>query len=60
MTNRRPMQLRLPQDAKSWIEEQAEAYASSQNSEVVRSIRERIERETKYREYHNAVRPEGN
>lgn len=56
-TKIRQMQLRLPDDAKSWIKEQAEANASSQNSEVVRSIRERMEREAKYREYHNSVRP---
>lgn len=53
------LQIRLPHDAKSWIEEQAAANASSQNSEVVRSIRERMEREAKYREYHNSVRPIG-
>ena len=51
------MQVRLPADAKAWIEDQAVVNASSQNSEVVRSIRERMEREARYREYHNSVRP---
>jgi len=38
------LQLRLPPDLKSWIEAQAEANAVSQNSEIVRAIRERMER----------------
>ncbi|MDD9745517.1 Arc family DNA-binding protein [Marinovum sp. PR37] len=36
------MQLRLPPDLKRWIEEQAEANGSSQNSEVIRAVRERM------------------
>ena len=40
------LQLRLPPDLKSWIEEQAEANAASQNSEIVRAIRERMQRES--------------
>lgn len=38
------MRLRLPQEDKDWIEAQAKRNASSRNSEVVRSIRERRER----------------
>lgn len=45
MKNRKPLQLRLPPDMKSWIEEQAEANAASQNSEIVRAVRERMQRE---------------
>jgi len=40
------LQLRLPPDLKSWIEEQAAANAASQNSEIVRAIRERMQRES--------------
>ena len=36
------MQLRLPPDAKAFIEAQARENASSQNSEIVRAIRERM------------------
>lgn len=43
---RKAMQLRLPDDLKAWISEQADKNASSQNSEVIRSIRERMERTT--------------
>lgn len=45
MTARKPMQLRLPPDLKAWIEAQAETNASSQNSEIVRAVRERMERQ---------------
>lgn len=46
MTDRRPMQLRLPADLKAWIAAQAEKNASSQNSEVIRAVRERMDRES--------------
>lgn len=36
---------RLPEDVKSWIAAEARRNASSQNSEVVRSIRERMDRQ---------------
>jgi Arc/MetJ-type ribon-helix-helix transcriptional regulator len=36
--------LRLPQDLKDWVEEEARRNGSSQNSEVVRALRERMER----------------
>ena len=44
MTNRKPFQLRLPDDLKAWIEEQARLNGASQNSEVIRALRERMER----------------
>ncbi len=39
--------LRLPPDAKAFIEMEAQKNASSQNSEIVRCIRERMDRERK-------------
>ncbi|RKE93700.1 Arc family DNA-binding protein [Sulfitobacter guttiformis] len=44
MTTRKPLQLRLPPDQKDWIAAQAAANVSSQNSEIIRAIRERMER----------------
>ena len=44
MTERKALPLRLPIDLKRWIEEQAEANGSSQNSEVIRAVRERMVR----------------
>jgi predicted HicB family RNase H-like nuclease len=44
MSERRPLQLRLPPDLKEWIAAQALANVSSQNSEIIRAIRERMER----------------
>lgn len=38
------LQLRLPAGLKRWIEDQAAKNGSSQNSEVIRAIRERMER----------------
>lgn len=35
---------RLPSDIKVFIERQSERYGSSMNSEIVRSIRERMDR----------------
>ena len=37
-------QMRLPREMKDWIAAQAAANVSSQNSEIIRSIRERMER----------------
>ena len=45
MTKPTPMQLRLPPDLKDWIAAQAKINGSSQNSEVIRAIRERMERQ---------------
>ena len=47
MTDRpglKPLQLRLPTELKAWIAAQAAKNASSQNSEIVRAVRERMER----------------
>lgn len=44
MADRQPMQLRLPNDVKDWLAQEAARNGSSQNSEVIRSIRERMER----------------
>lgn len=43
MDQRKPMQLRLPPDLKRWIEEEAERNGCSQNSEVIRAVRERMD-----------------
>lgn len=45
MTDRKPLQLRLPSDVKAWIEFQAEKNMSSQNSEIVRAVRLAMSRE---------------
>lgn len=34
--------IRFPEDVKAWLEDQARLNRSSQNSEVIRSIRERM------------------
>lgn len=39
-----PFGLRLPPDLKGWIEDQAKRYGGSQNAEIVRAVRERMER----------------
>lgn len=44
MTGRKPMQLRLPDELKEWVKEQADRNGASQNSEVVRAIRCAMER----------------
>lgn len=36
--------VRLPEDVKAWIEEQANYHQSNQTSEIVRALRERMER----------------
>ena len=36
--------IRLPDDVKVWLQEQSEKNFSSQNSEIVRAIRERMDR----------------
>lgn len=41
---RKPLQLRLPPDLKDWLKSQAERNASSQNSEIIRAVRERMEK----------------
>jgi predicted HicB family RNase H-like nuclease len=44
MTANVQFQMRLPPDLKDWIAEQAAANVSSQNSEIIRAIRERMKR----------------
>ncbi|MEQ3650421.1 Arc family DNA-binding protein [Hyphomonas sp.] len=44
MAERKLMQLRLPEDLKAWLERQAAMNGSSQNSEIVRAVRERAVR----------------
>ena len=36
--------IRVPQDLKAWLAQQSERNASSQSSEIVRAVRERMER----------------
>lgn len=43
MPSRKLMQLRLPADLKTWVQKQANANASSQNSEIIRAVRQRKE-----------------
>jgi hypothetical protein len=45
---RKSLQLRLPIDLKNWIVAQAASNGSSQNSEITRSIRERMESSPSY------------
>lgn len=40
----RQFALRLPRDVSEWLRDQAELNAASQNSEVVRALRERMAR----------------
>jgi hypothetical protein len=42
-TDRAEMVVRMPQDVKGWLEKEAARTGASQNSEVVRSIRDRME-----------------
>jgi Arc/MetJ-type ribon-helix-helix transcriptional regulator len=42
MKDRKPMQLRLPTDLKDWIKAESEKNGSSQNSEVIRAVRDRM------------------
>jgi uncharacterized protein (DUF1778 family) len=44
MSKRKPLQLRIPEDLKAWLEQQAAQNGSSQNSEIVRAVRERAAR----------------
>lgn len=44
MTETKQLPIRFPKDVKAWIEEQAQLNGSSQNSEVIRAIRDRMER----------------
>lgn len=44
MIERKPIQLRLPTDLKDWIKAEADKNGSSQNSEVIRAIRDSMDR----------------
>ncbi len=46
MTDRRPLQLRLPPDLKAWLKAEAEKNGASQNSEVIRALRAAMARST--------------
>lgn len=46
MADRKSMQVRLPDELKAWIAAQSDKNGSSQNSEVIRAVRERMDRET--------------
>jgi hypothetical protein len=41
--------IRLPRDAKDWIKAEAARNGSSQNSEIIRAVRERMDREASNR-----------
>lgn len=41
------LMVRLPADVKSFLQHQAAVNANSQNSEIIRSVRERMERLSK-------------
>lgn len=44
MSDRKPLQLRLPPDLKAWLAAEAEKNGASQNSEVIRAIRAAVDR----------------
>lgn len=44
-TNTEKMQVRLPPDLKLWLNKQANKNGSSQNSEIIRALRERMDRQ---------------
>lgn len=46
MTEIKQVPVRFPADIKAWLMEQAARNGSSQNSEVIRAVRERMDRET--------------
>lgn len=47
--------LRIPDDLGAWLEEQISRNASNRNAEIVRSIRERMDRETATRQPQSAA-----
>lgn len=38
------MKIRLPSDLKAFVADQAERYGNSQNAEIIRAVRERMDR----------------
>jgi hypothetical protein len=47
MADRAEMVVRIPKDVKGWLEKEAQRTGASQNSEIVRSLRARMETEQK-------------
>jgi hypothetical protein len=45
LVDRTTMVIRLPKDVKGWLEKEAQRTGASQNSEIVRSLRARMDRE---------------
>lgn len=45
MNSLKQVPVRFPLEVKTWLVEQAERNGSSQNSEVIRAVRERMDRE---------------
>jgi hypothetical protein len=45
LVDRATMIIRLPKDVKGWLEKEAQRTGASQNSEIVRCIRYRMDRE---------------
>lgn len=45
MAEMKQLPIRFPADVKAWLAEQAARNGSSQNSEVIRAVRERMDRE---------------
>ncbi|MBB1498789.1 Arc family DNA-binding protein [Paracoccus sp. MC1862] len=45
MAEMKQVPVRFPADVKAWLMEQAARNGSSQNSEVIRAVRERMDRE---------------
>jgi hypothetical protein len=45
MTDRKPLQLRLPPDVKAWLQAEADRNGASQNSEVIRALRAAMARQ---------------
>lgn len=50
MNATKQLPIRFPADVKAWLAAQAEKNGSSQNSEVIRAVRERMERTDTYQE----------
>jgi hypothetical protein len=45
MTEIKQLPIRFPADVKAWLADQARLNGSSQNSEVIRAVRERMDRQ---------------
>lgn len=45
MNQMKQLPIRFPAEMKAWLAEQAKLHGSSQNSEVIRAVRERMQRE---------------